>query len=450
MKIKISSITVSEDRMRTVEKNDKYYKLKASIERFGIIQSIGVQDGPRNTYILIFGERRLTACKELGMEKISCRILIPNRPLDAMLIEYEENQHRENFTWQEEAVALRRMYDAVLEENPGYTHKEFSSLTNVGESRLSALFRLLDFSDQYPQIWIMIHWSKADLELTRMIKGSLLEEKLKRSQAKKSLDAAMVGISIKPKGHHENCPCSKCRNHRDSIRKQVKPTGDILIYPEAMELLASLDDKSVDLCVTDPPFGIDIEDSRSMEARHHIYDNDDDKVSIMNLMERVIIGLKGKMKPGAHVYMFFAIQYYNDLTQVLLREGFTINKVPLLWVKNGGGSTAQPSYFPGNVYEPVLMAFAPGKRRKLEVLGLNNVIRCDSVHPSKKNHPLEKSINLYNEIIRRSACKGDLFIDPFSGVGNSLVAAKRLGCNVRGAEKVERYRSIGELKLMGG
>jgi DNA modification methylase len=61
---------------------------------------------------------------------------------------------------------------------------------------------------------------------------------------------------------------------------------------------------------------------------------------------------------------------------------------------------------------------------------------------------LEKSEYVYDDLIRRSYESGDFFIDPFCGVGNSLVAARKRGCNVKGAEKVEGYRKIAELKLL--
>jgi DNA modification methylase len=361
-----------------------------------------------------------------------------------MLIEYEENQHRKDFTWQEEAVACKRMYDAIRMDKPGYTAKAFAVLIYIAESKLSTLLKLLEYSDIYPTIWIMDKWTAADLELQRMIRGDIIAEKLRRASDNPSQ------CSVDTEEHREGRSYDKQSVNKNTQLTAIKHNikSKYVIYPDAVDMLKALPDYSVDLCVTDPPFGIDIEASRATAARHHVYDTIDTKVAIMALILDVIKGLQVKMKPGAHVYMFFAMQYYETLVKALHKHEFTVNPLPLIWIKPGSGVTAQPSYLPGSSYEPILMAFAPGDRRMLEKRGLSNVIQSPSISPSKRDHPLEKSVDLYKDIISRSCYEGDMFIDPFCGVGNSLVAARRLGCDVRGAECVQGYRKIANLKML--
>jgi ParB/RepB/Spo0J family partition protein len=445
-KIPIKDIHIKEDRFRVVDEDEAFHQLKSSIERHGLIQPITVRPDASGKYVLIAGCRRITACKKLKWKDIPCTILTPNRELDSMLIEFEENCHRQDFTWQQEAVACRRMYNTILKKRPKYTAKEFATLVNMSESKLSTLLNLLTYSDSFPKIWIMDKWTKAELELKRLVRASLYEEKLRREKEQQQEILAEMNIPPKPEGHHHKCTCPDCVAWKDWSK--CTPRGDVIIHDDALTFLDSLDNKSVDLCVTDPPFGLNIEESRSMEARHHIYDGDDEPNRVLKLMEDTIKLLGEKMQPGAHVYMFFALQYYDKLTTYFLNNKFTLCKVPLLWIKSGGGSTQQPWYYPGNVYEPILMAFAPGERRKLTTPGVSNVFMCDSVLPTKKDHPLEKSEYVYDDLIRRSYESGDFFIDPFCGVGNSLVAARKRGCNVKGAEKVEGYRKIAELKLL--
>jgi hypothetical protein len=96
--VPIDDIYIGENRYRK-ELGD-LQELAASIKEFGLLQPIGITKERE----LVFGERRLRACRVLGIEKI------PSRTVDIASIargEHDENELRKNFT-PSERVAIQR------------------------------------------------------------------------------------------------------------------------------------------------------------------------------------------------------------------------------------------------------------------------------------------------------------------------------------------------------
>lgn len=86
--------------------------LAASIKELGLLQPIGIDSG----YRLVFGERRLRACKQLGQDKIKVRFV----NLDSLLKgELAENEFRKDFT-PSERVAIG---EAIEKELQGRNHR---------------------------------------------------------------------------------------------------------------------------------------------------------------------------------------------------------------------------------------------------------------------------------------------------------------------------------------
>jgi len=103
--------------------------LKASIEAKGLVQPITVrlvEDG----YQVIAGERRLRACKELGMESIPAYILQVREDVDMMELALIENLQRDNLNPLEEAEAY-----SLLSGKYDLSHEDIAK--NIGKSRVT-------------------------------------------------------------------------------------------------------------------------------------------------------------------------------------------------------------------------------------------------------------------------------------------------------------------------
>lgn len=85
--------------------------LERSIEQLGVLQPIGVT--PDN--VLIFGARRLQACKNLGLADIPVRVIDidADDPVTALRMEQAENNIRKDFSPSEKVEIARRIEVAM-------------------------------------------------------------------------------------------------------------------------------------------------------------------------------------------------------------------------------------------------------------------------------------------------------------------------------------------------
>lgn len=91
--------------------------LERSIEKLGVLQPIGVT--AKNE--LIFGYRRLMACKNIGLEEIPARVIDidADDPVTALRMEQAENNIRRDFTPTEKVEIARRIEEALAGRHGG-------------------------------------------------------------------------------------------------------------------------------------------------------------------------------------------------------------------------------------------------------------------------------------------------------------------------------------------
>lgn len=120
--------------------------LAMSIMEYGLMQPISVrQTGPFD-YELIAGERRLTACKNLGMTYIPAIVMRAN-DTDSAILALVENIQRENLNYIEEAEAF-----CTLINEHGLTQEELADKLGKGQSTIANKIRILKLSPEVRKI----------------------------------------------------------------------------------------------------------------------------------------------------------------------------------------------------------------------------------------------------------------------------------------------------------
>lgn len=71
-----------------------------------------------------------------------------------------------------------------------------------------------------------------------------------------------------------------------------------------------------------------------------------------------------------------------------------------------------------------------------------------SNHVEKTEHPCQFPVELIERLVLSMTHEGDLVLDPFMGVGSSLIAAHRHGRRAIGAERVAKYIEIARDRLL--
>lgn len=107
VKIKCDDIKIGK-RIRDNINEDNLKSLIGNIKEFGLLSPIGVTKDNE----LIYGERRLTACKKLGYDKIDCIVI---KASDMFKLECSENIERAEFTMSQRAE-LRKGYTKIFEQ----------------------------------------------------------------------------------------------------------------------------------------------------------------------------------------------------------------------------------------------------------------------------------------------------------------------------------------------
>jgi len=122
MKIRISEILIQD---RTRQDYGNLQELADNILLNGLLQPVGVNEvmiastevkGIYSRYNLVFGERRLRACKLLGWELIDAVEVAPNTITEG---EYAENVHRKDFSPSEKVAIANRIKEEVLGNRQG-------------------------------------------------------------------------------------------------------------------------------------------------------------------------------------------------------------------------------------------------------------------------------------------------------------------------------------------
>ena len=155
--IPISKIKTNPYQPRKFFSENAIKELARSIREVGLLQPITLRS-TASGYELVAGERRLRACKMLGMKEISA-IVVPNmRECEAALLAMIENLQREDLHFLEEAEgyqSLMRQHGLTQEELGRRLSKSQSCIANkvrisyqLTERHARALMRLPDESLQ--------------------------------------------------------------------------------------------------------------------------------------------------------------------------------------------------------------------------------------------------------------------------------------------------------------
>ena len=391
--------------------------IKDSLERFGQLHPIVVTD----ELVLISGGRRLTAAMLLGWDEIEVKNFGELTETEKLELELEENLIRKDLTWQE-SVSLKKSINELkktqaIEKGEKWTNEDTSELLDESSSKLAKDLELAEAVEKFPEI----------------TKCKTKQEARTLSRRKKSAETRLIQNALIPKE-------MLSENEIFGIHK-----GD------SREILKDIPDNTADLIIADPPYAIDFP---SKERNQQFIDTYGDLLvdeirQVMAIVEPVMEECARILKPGGHLYLFFGIQHYNSFRSALeLTWMLNVQSTPLFWIKSSGENYKPYHRFTVN-YESFFFAwkhkdedskknFTQNEFSKPHVSTFEN----HKLNKTKKEHPAQKPLSLYKDIIETSSHKGDVVLDPFLGSGISLTAAKQLDRKIIGVEMLEDWYQL--------
>lgn len=208
-----------------------------------------------------------------------------------------------------------------------------------------------------------------------------------------------------------------------------------LINDDSLNFIKTIPANSIDLVLTDPPYGIEFQSHR----RKEIYDkikNDNSLEWLGNFFSEC----NRIMKDNTAIYCFCS--WHNvDIFKKAFEKNFKLKNV-LVWVKNNHGSgDLQASYAPK--YEFIL--YGNKGRRKFTGKRMEDVFFANKT--GNKLHPTEKPVDLLMSFILNSSNENDLVFDPFMGSGSTGEACMRTNRKFLGVELDENYYNTSKIRL---
>ena len=226
----------------------------------------------------------------------------------------------------------------------------------------------------------------------------------------------------------------------------------------AYELIKQMEDNSVDLIITDPPYKIEgihasgiIKKGYDNRTQKDIVDNDlDDSIDLSILNEFVRIMKK------INIYIWCNKEQIIDYLDYFVKQK-GCNWEILIWAKDNPTPFCGTHYLKDKEYclyfwEQGAKVYIPYERGKTIFISKTN-----TTDKKEYGHPTIKPLEIIETLIKNSIGKetenqvggGLLIFDPFVGSGTTCVAAKRLGLNYIGFEINEKYFKIANDRING-
>ena len=219
------------------------------------------------------------------------------------------------------------------------------------------------------------------------------------------------------------------------------------IWQGPSELLARDLPSPINCVVTDPPYGVNHQSRQSVTPEGKKWatkiKNDADLSGALALFQDVMKPIIPKMAEHSDLYVFTRWDIVDAWMSAVRSLPDIAYKMLLVWEKGSPGMGDIDANW-GCGHELILYC-KKGRRDVPE--RRSGVIHVDQVPASKMIHPNEKPVGVIEVLLRMSATKGDLIVDPFSGSASTSVAAQRLGMHSIGIDDDPVHVQRGRARL---
>jgi site-specific DNA-methyltransferase (adenine-specific) len=209
-----------------------------------------------------------------------------------------------------------------------------------------------------------------------------------------------------------------------------------------LEIMKQIPDESIDMILTDPPYGIDFKSAwQTYQKRIENDKLEDWQILLPKMLSEFKRILKpdgcccccggGGKTPVTAIFTLEAIKYFNLIQTVVWRKFI------------GLGWRYRPAY--ENI---VILSknkdkynfYDTSKKCANLIEGINQKI------PRKGEHPTQKPVELMEHFLKIHSKEGDIILDPFNGGGSTGVACKNLKRQFFGCELSPEYCEIAKAR----
>jgi DNA modification methylase len=413
--IGVDQFYVPENRQRQTFNEKALQDLASSILGKGLLHPPVVRRTDQG-FALVAGERRYRAI--LGLHDLGIPFRCDGHSISPGFIpvtlleeldelgyqeaELEENVIREDLTWQEKASAIAALHD--LRVGQAASRGEVQTLKATAAEIQARPLETAQTSPVSDAVIVAKHLADPDVAKAKSTKEALKVIEKKAAVA-----------------------------HREVLAKQfdLSKTSHTLHHGDSFAFSMTLADKSFDVMIGDPPYGIGADSFGSMAGEAHSYADDVDYA--MECYRMLAVQGFRTIKEKGHCYIFLDPRHWSEVSFEFVMAGWDVWPTPLIWSK-GNGMLPRPDHGPRRTYEMMLFATKGGK--KVHKVG-GDVFNFPLV--SDRDHGAQKPVPLYKEMLLRTSAPGDSALDLFAGSGTILPACNDLRMTATICERSDEY-----------
>jgi ParB family transcriptional regulator, chromosome partitioning protein len=415
--------------------------LADSITRLGLMQPPAINASNE----LVWGGRRLAACKLLNWTTIPVVIRETIDEAELAELETEENVRRKNYNWREminATVRLHRLHArrAALASRE-WTHAMTGELISYSRT---FVFNCLDLVNDIN--------TPAFAHCEGITDAVKLKARLKEDEALKLLASRtnLQGSAFAPTPDPSPEPVPSDPSHipitsPDYIPVQLPPrtVTDVnlssrLIHGDFLDVAASIPDGFFHHIITDPPYGIDMDnldqggasiiDTSRVDATHDVADNLALFAAIFPIFYRIT-------KPNAFVAICCDIMNWHILYNHAIAAGFRVQRWPIVWHKTHRCKNQCAQYNTTKDTELVMLCRKPNTTLPAAI-GTSVIVCAKDPHAS---NPFAKPFEFWSFLIEALSITGQTILDPFAGEGSSTLTLMKTYRKAYAIEKDELH-----------
>ena len=344
---------------------ERLKQMIASIKEQGLFHPILIKDD----MTVFAGRLRALAGQRLGVT-LECKIYPSGLPEEEYkTLSLHENLKRYNLPWYDQIALEKELHDLR------------QSQEGVAKPGKKVGWSLRDTADELQMAFGVL---SEDISMAKAIE---LDPSLKRitdkTQAKK-----IIFERIK-----------RSNQETDAQFSIAKVETNVVHNGGSEVILQSYPNCTFDACITDPPW---------LEFKDASLVRDAFTLPVFKEVYRVL-------KVNSFLYMFVSTQDWIFYQKELTAIGFTVQKYPLIWIKEGVLTYGTRSWEYQRDYEPILLAVkgSPAVTGNM----LSSIISCKVVPSALLKHPNEKPVAVIQRILDHCSYEGSLILDPFCGSG---------------------------------
>lgn len=399
--------------------------LANSIRENGLIQPVVVNQANR----LIAGGRRLAACTLLGWAQIPVvyRETLGERELT--ILELEENIRRKDMTWQEEVLSVYKVHvlqtEKAILDGDSWTLNRTAEMLGMSRANVGFMVQVSKELRRVPQtaIWSCEGFWDALRFLARRSEDEINAELARRTTALMATNATMFPSS------------NPFKEPSDVSVEIIEPVGDAqsgqqtiplskqVILADCRDWLRQCPPEVADHCITDPPYGIDMDmldqqnphgGMQNVDRVRETHQVDENLV----LLKEVIPLIHRALKPKGFFILWCDVMNWQFLYDHVIAADFKVQRWPLVWSKTSQCMNQSAQYNFTKNYEIAMVCRKQGAT--LVTDQQSSIFACQ--RDSYKSNPFAKPEALWDWLIKAVTIQGQTILEPFAGEGSAVNA----------------------------